>query len=253
MQENMEGTLRRVQKLLAIAQDDRANPQEAAAAAQMAEKIMRKYQIDHSQFIQQELKSGKAMKVMATSANMKRDDPSRPRLTKNPSWAGWLAYRVAKLNDCETRFGWDNAKGATVEFFGYDSDVQVSTWTFDYLVGVLIGAMKTYQRSGVTRSKAESESYRRGFVLAVCSNLQRMAEQKQAEAHKAQGGSYALVVSKQQAIVEHFGATTYRTAKSASSVRDGIAYAAGFEVGSKVDINVRGVGSSTINETRRLK
>lgn len=35
MSDNLDSIMRRVQKLLAIAQDDRANPNEAAAAAAM--------------------------------------------------------------------------------------------------------------------------------------------------------------------------------------------------------------------------
>lgn len=48
----LDAVIRRVQKLLAIAQDDRANEHEAAAAAAQAEKLMRKFQIDHTDFIE---------------------------------------------------------------------------------------------------------------------------------------------------------------------------------------------------------
>ena len=39
---DLESILRRVRKLLAIAEDGRGDPNEAAAAAQQAERIMRK-------------------------------------------------------------------------------------------------------------------------------------------------------------------------------------------------------------------
>ena len=56
--EDKDSILRRIQKLLAIAGDDRADPNEAAAAAGMAEKVMRKYQIDHAELIMNGLKQG---------------------------------------------------------------------------------------------------------------------------------------------------------------------------------------------------
>lgn len=59
--ENLEGVLRRIQKLLAIANDSRANPEEAAAAASMAHKIMQKYQIDHTEVIMAEINRGDSM------------------------------------------------------------------------------------------------------------------------------------------------------------------------------------------------
>ena len=56
--ENLESVIRRVQKLLAIAEHERSDPNEAAAAAGMAEKIMRKYQLDYSAVIITALKKG---------------------------------------------------------------------------------------------------------------------------------------------------------------------------------------------------
>ena len=49
--ENLEGVMRRIQKLLAIANDGRGDPNEAASAAAMAEKMMRKYQLDNADIV----------------------------------------------------------------------------------------------------------------------------------------------------------------------------------------------------------
>lgn len=102
----LEGVMRRIQKLLAIAGDDRANPAEAAAAASMAEKVMRKYQLDHADIIASELRS-KAPDVgdSAVFANMKRDDPKRPSLTKTPAWGQMLSVAIAQLYDCHVMNG----------------------------------------------------------------------------------------------------------------------------------------------------
>ena len=50
-QEVSDDVLRRVQKLLALASDNRANQNEASAAADMAERLMHKYQIEHQDVI----------------------------------------------------------------------------------------------------------------------------------------------------------------------------------------------------------
>ncbi len=243
----LANVMRRVQKLLAIAQDSRADANEAAAAASQAEKIMRKYQIDNADVISASFRNKTAaagmMKRAQCSANMKRDDPKRPPLKKNPAWAGWLGYRLAMLYDVQVLYCF-KAGHASVEFRGYEADVDMAAFTFDYLVSALIGAMKAYQRSGVKRSKVESESYRRGFVLALCVSLQRMKEDKDEEMNSV-SSSRALVVLKMQAVDEHYGEAKYGTAKASKATVIGSAYAAGRAAGERVDVSRRGVGSNS--------
>jgi hypothetical protein len=249
MNDELQGVMRRIQKLLAIANDDRANPNEAAAAAQQAEKIMRKYQIDHADAMRTDL----GQKANFTNADciaiMKRDVTGKGAHTpkKVPGWGGWLAFSVAKLNDCEIRYAF-TPKGAVIRFFGFAADVQVAAWTFDYLVSQLIGSLREYQKTA-TRSKQESESYRRGFTLSVCSMLDKEKAKKDQEMAAA-ATSRSLVVAKSQAIAEHFGDFTYRsTSSSANLLSD--AYHAGREAGSKVQLR-QGVSSNASSATLRL-
>lgn len=251
---DLESVMRRVRKLLAIAQDPRANPAEAAAAAGQAERIMTKFQLDHAQVLGAQMKSaGATFATVEVSANMKRNDPSRPALKKNPPWAGWLGVRCAKLNDCEVRFahrqspkGWE----AVVQFCGIESDAQVAGWMFEYLVNELIKGMHAYQRGGVTRTKLESESYRRGFVMALCDQL-RKAEGDKARDFAASSSGTALMVVKNQLVTEHFGEFKYGTAK-AVEIKAGHAYRAGQAAGQKVDALRRAVGGAAGSSTLRL-
>lgn len=243
-------TLRRVQKLLAIAQDDRANPAEAAAAAQQAERIMRKFSIDNAEVLAQQMRAGSAaFATRQCSANMKRDDPRRPPLQRNPPWAQWIAVAVARLHDCQARNS-HGEKGACLEFRGVEDDVQVAAWTFDFLVGSLIAGSRNFQRAG-SRTKTESESYRRGFVQSLLSSLSKMLAEKAAEM-RSTSSSTALVVVKAQAVAEHFGEVKYKTTKSAP-VRDGQAYHSGRVDGSRVDVGRRAVGSSTSSPAFALR
>lgn len=239
---DMSSILRRVNKLLAMAKDGRGDANEAAAAAAQAENIMRKFNIEHADLLAAEIKAGGAkFAKVQVSANMKRDDPSRPRLKRNPPWAGWLAIRVARCNDCDVRYGWNHDKGAIVEFCGFESDATVAGWMFEYLVQEMITGCKTYQRT-ITRTKAESDSFRKGFVLAMCSKLSKLQTEKDAEMQQAVS-SRALVVSKTQAIAEHFGEFKYGESRTVTSSVSS-AYHAGSAAGSKVDVGRRGVGHS---------
>lgn len=235
MNQNLEGVLRRVQKLLAIANDDRANPNEAAAAASQAEKIMRKYQIDEADAMRSDLANKDNFSTADCVAIMKRDVKGKGahRPSKVPGWGGWLAYPCAKLNDCEIRYAYTE-RGAVIRFFGFAADVQVASWTFDYLVSQMIGSLRQYQKNEA-RSKVESESYRRGFVLAVASMLNNSIAAKKAEMAAAVS-SRALVVVKAQAVSERFGDFNYRTGGTSNATLEGNAYSAGRAAGSKVSL-----------------
>lgn len=235
MSEDLNNVMRRIQKLLAIAQDTRANPAEAAAAAAMAEKVMRKYQIEHADLVQREVRGDQdAMTFMDVQAKMKMfelADGCKPK--KVPPWSGWLAYHLAKLHDCELRYV-HSERGVAIRLFGYRVDVQVAAWTFDYLVQQVVGGLKDYQRGGTTRSKAESESFRRGFVLAVCNTIDAAKAEKDA-AMAATVTSRALVVSKAVALAERYGEFNYRTVKSAHK-HNAEAYCAGRAKGQQVKL-----------------
>jgi hypothetical protein len=245
-----DNVLRRVQKLLAMANDGRGNPHEAAAAAQQAEKLMRKYQLDNADVIQQELKAKQgAVQRSSVFANMKRDDPKRPPLKTNPPWGQHLAVAVAKLNDCQVRQGFAHDKHGThsacLNIFGYTADVQVACWMFDYLVGCTIEAVKKFnaeRRKLQCADKAASEAFRKGFMTILTARIYAMGEEKERE-QAAAVTSRALVISKQTAIVEAFGDFGYRQSKEAR-VKDYDAYSAGMKQAKTVDLNNRGIGGT---------
>lgn len=239
---DMDSVMRRIQKLLAMANDGRGDANEAATAAAMAEKLMRKFNIENADLLIKKVRAGDAQfATKSCSANMKRDDPRRPPLQNNPPWGQWLAYEVAKLNDCELRQG-RSATGAVLTFMGFDSDVQVAAWMFDYLVGELIKGCKAFNKAA-PRSKVESNSFRMGFVGVLQEKVREMRKEKDAEMQEVVA-SRALVVSKTQALVEHFGAFTYKESNSHAKV-NGSAFRDGVAAGSKVDVGRRGVGSTS--------
>jgi len=239
---NMDSVMRRIEKLLAMANDGRGDANEAATAAAMAEKLMRKFNVDHADILVNQIKAGGTkFGRVSCSANMKRDDPRRPLLVKNPPWGQWLAFEVARLNDCELRQGRDH-RGAVLVFMGFESDAQVAGWMFDCLVGELIKGCRAFNKAA-PRSKIESNSFRMGFVNVLQDNIRKMRKEKAEEMQQAVA-SRALVVSKTQAIVEHFGEFEYRESKSDIKV-SGSAFSAGVAAGSKVDVGRKAVGGSS--------
>lgn len=239
---NTDKLLERVRKLLAIANDTRANPNEAAAAASQAENIMRKFNIDHADVLLKRVQSGEEeFDTVVVSAFMKRDVNNGHVQKRSPNWAGWLAVRVAMLNDCDVRVVWDQTRGIAMKFCGYKADVQVSGWMFDYLLTCMINDVRAWQRVA-PRTKIASNQYREGYVMAVCDKLRTMQAERTA-AMQAASNTTALVVAKAAAIAEKFGSVSYTQGK-ARNVRDIDAYIAGSEAGSRVDVGRRAVGAN---------
>ena len=243
-EENLDGVMRRIQKLLAIAQDHRADPAEAAAAAGMAERIMRKYQLEHADLIEKELKRGGESFASAECGTTL--EPER-RSTKASGWAGILAVAVAKLHDCQARYVDTERYGRSLRFSGYKADAEMARFTYVYLVQTMATAARAYNIEVIKADgfgdRQKVETFRQGFVSALMVLLKQALKDKQTEV-EAESRSRALVIVKTQAVDAHFG--TVRYAKSRGHSGAGThSYAEGFERGSRVDVGRRGIGQST--------
>jgi hypothetical protein len=234
---NLEATMRRIAKLLAIAQDGRGDPNEAAAAARMAESIMRKYQIEHADLISVELNKGAAESFADEDVGSSLDPEGKSK--ESSGWSGILAVAVAKLHDCQARFVRTAKHGKTLRFSGYAADAQMARFTYCYLVSQMVQATKAYQRECSYNVRAESEAFRRGFNTSVCKLLADARRAKLAEM-QSESASRGLVVLKDNAVAKHFGDIRYRSAGSYRT-RQGDAYSSGREQGSRVDVNRRGI------------
>lgn len=241
---DLDSVMRRIQKLLAIAEDTRANANEAAVAAAQAAKLMQKYQIDHADVVKKDLTRPDAFETLDASVIMKKGMSHRPKLV--PKWGQWLAVEIAKLNDCHVRLGYSAAHGAVVRFFGYKSDVQVAGWMFDYLVDTTIRGIRQYQKEGY-RSKADSEDFRKGFVQAICWTIAKAIKEKD-EMMKATSSSRELVLVKTQAVVEHFGEFKYNDKAKSKVNYHSDAYRNGVAKGAQVRLSTGGITDDTSNK-----
>lgn len=241
--DNLASILRRVEKLLAIAGDDRANPEEAAAAAGMAERIMRKYQIDHADIILSSLKRGDDMEEVRCVAKG-RVASTDCRITRVPAWAQWMAVRIAQLNETNLRISSTPEGEACVNFQGFGADAKLAGYTFNYLVAATNRLCAAFRSSPqfLVMGRAAANSYRNGVALGICSSLEAAIKAKLAETAAASVSGRSLVVVKAQAVAERFG--ELKTKKGSVTTRVASAFSSGVAAGREVNVNTRGIGSS---------
>jgi hypothetical protein len=232
----IDNILRRVHKLLAIAGDSRANPAEAAAAASQAEKIMRKYQIENADVIAASMKLNDYFDTQDIGGTMNTEAVSK----STTSWAGMLALAIARLNDCKSAWVRSPKYGVCIRYSGYKSDTQVALWTHQYIVNQLIIALGEHKKTNPTHRK-ESESFRKGFIVAVIDNIEQAIEEKKLEMTET-SNSRDLVLVKTQAVFERFGIQKIKLKKYNTGAA---AYQKGHSEGSKLNINVRGVSDNS--------
>ena len=238
---DLENVLRRVHKLLAIAGDDRGNAAEAAAAASQAEKIMRKYQIEHADVITASLQRDDSFDQQDIGGTMNPSAVSRSTTV----WAGMLSLAVARLHDCRASWARTQALGVCLRYSGYKSDTQVALWTHLYVVNQMVSALRRHQKEHGS-DRQDSERFRKGFIIAVVNSIKEAIAAKHAEMAQAVD-SRALVVVKAQAVSERFGRQQERKNRFSNS---GDAFQRGHAEGRKVDVGRRGLAGDTAQAVR---
>lgn len=231
---DLENVMRRVKKLLAIAEDGRANAEEASAAAGMAERIMRKYQIEHADILAVELTRGGAESFSHEDVGSTLNPEGYSQ--EASGWAGILGVAVAQLHDCQARYVKTIKHGKTLRFQGFAADAQMARFTYLYLVAAMNAAAKQFTKEGDC-DRRDLTDFRRGFNSAVCALLANATQAKKREMQEA-SSSRALVIAKDRAVAEHFGAVKYR---STGQRRGGDAFREGQARGSKVDVTRSGL------------
>lgn len=251
-QANKESITRRVQKLLAIAQDARANPHEAAAAAAQAEKIMRKFQIDHADLIAHEIKSDPSQ---MTTAETRADAITNGTKAKTiPPWASILAAAVADLAEVGVTTHTSAELGKCVRFYGYKSDVELAVWIMQYLIGAINALAFEYRKTDDYKinGRAVLSDYRKGCSSAIVGKIREFVRQREDE-KKTMSQGRELMVVKADAIVARWGSVVVSRSKARSfTMRNEEAWQEGRKAGQKVDIHRRGLGSNTQSDTLKL-
>lgn len=229
--ENLDSVMRRVQKLMAIAEHERSDPNEAAAAAGMAEKIMRKYQIEQSDVIMASLKKGDDLGTEDVLATAKTNGTP---VKKVPLWAGWIAVGVSKLNDCGARICHNSKGEAVVRFFGFTADVKIAGYMLTYLLETTNRLCNEFKKTPEYAMGGRSlvNSYRQGVAMGITSSINALVKAKTEQVAASTGTS--LIVVKSQAIAERYG--SFGTSVSKTSVSRGGAFYNGVADGKNVSV-----------------
>ncbi len=249
MSDNLDAVMRRIQKLLAMAEDGRGDPNEAAAAASMAAKLMRKFQLDHADVVMASLKRDSEFDEVDVVATAKTNGT---RVQAIPTWAQWIAVEVARLNDVRVVISsTQTAKGreACLRFMGFKADTQVAGWTLSYLVETVNRLCVAFRKNPtyLIHGRTEMNAYRHGVVTGINLNLRNAQQAKAAENAQVSSGR-DLVVAKAQALDAKYG--EFKTGKT-SKVNTGRAFGDGVRDGRQVDVERRAVGTSQADTTLR--
>lgn len=218
----------RIAKMLAKA-DNNTNEHEAAAAAQMARKLMDKYQID-------EIDIG-----AVTDGQQFGEELSDETYKYMPQWKNILSVAVGRYNDCESGAVPSSVGGDKyqIKWMGFKDDVKIAKQMYNYLCAVIDQCTSTYMRDmGYTRYNARVGTiFKEAMAARLCVRLRAMTEEREAEAITATGTS--LIIVKSTAVAEYFGEVKYAKTKykAPSKPDELIAAVAGQAAGEKAAIN----------------
>lgn len=247
--------LEKIKKLLAFAGDSRGNPNEVAAAARQVEAMLRKYNLEMSDVIMDELNADSDAVGDATFFLRYR---KRSKVYDTlPKWANWIAVRTAKLFDCHVvAVKAQAAPGADYEaafrFFGYQTDLVICTWMMDYFLAEIFRASKKHPEIVGRRAH---DAFRDAAAMVLCQRLLEVVEERERAARGPSGATpgTALVVRKQQAIEDKYGTFEYGKPSKLREDYDVDAFVKGAEAGRQISINPGKPLEGPQADTPRLK
>ena len=203
----------RIRKMLALANNN-SNPNEAATAAAMAEKLMRRHQLAHADVVLKDIEESGVETV----------DIGRETV-RTPKWHTPLFVGCAELNEC-TVVTTRHSGHSWQTFYGCGGDAQVAAEMTKYLIGEVNRLSKRYGGS--------KNEFRQGAAMTLYQRLQEMSAERRAEMAQA-ATSKELVVVK-SALIQRAVPSTRREATTMKP-RDADAYQAGKDAGSRVSLN----------------
>lgn len=211
----------RIRRLLALANDP-ANPNEAAAAAAAAQKLMFKHSISAEQLEiqEEELVTCEAYRVQGKQVQY---------------WRHILITGVARSNDCRAY-----RSGNTLQLFGTEAQVQTVRYIYAYLDRTIEALCKTSLSVALAAvdSKTARSSFKLGAAEQVCLRLWQAYKAQRREV-EGQGTALAIINNKLARLekeYENIGTQSYRRKVST----DDEMCAAGHRAGAKIPLENRG-------------
>lgn len=215
--EETKKVIERIRKMLAMA-NDKANVHESAVAAGMAERLMRKYQLDMADITPPEQMYGARDVNAEYQWTGGRADP----------WVEWIAVASAHLNDCEVKYtGHKSNLSMGFQFIGVGPDPTVAAEIFKYLHGEIQRLAKQ------VKGRKQINSFRTGASSEVSYRLRELKHERDKE-FRAKATGTALVIHKKALIEQEYGSFCYGSARTNYS--DAEAYHAGRRAGAGINL-----------------
>ena len=152
--------LDKIKKLLALAQDPGASPQEAETASRQAASLMAKHNLDMADLEAHELET--EWDITESAIPGARPGKKDPR--KVPIWIGIMAFGVALYTRTRTV-----TRGGMVVYRGARADVELAHWMLKALIDL------AYNQS---KGSLDPSAFRNGFAQAIQSRLKAMTRDR---------------------------------------------------------------------------
>jgi len=195
--------LDKIKKLLALAQDPAASPNEAETASRQAAALMAKHNLDLADLEAHELET----EWDITEASMPGCRPGKKDPRKVPVWIGIIAFGVSIYT--RTRV---ITRSGQVVYRGARADVELAHWMLKALIDL------AYSRS---RDSDDPGGFRNGFAIAIQTRLKTMSKER--DQVEAESPGALVVVDKLEAKLDELFGSRQGKPSHARSNADGFA------------------------------
>jgi hypothetical protein len=252
-----EKAIQTVARLLALAENKTANPNEAAVAAAQAQRIMEQHNLDRA--IVDNERGDLLTPLDECELFDGHDDEHLPLWVggKQITWRTWLASGLAKLNDCAIVV-YSGGGICKLTVVGTPTDVAVLRYVFTFVAREIDRLGKQAARRGVIYGRTGGNNFRIGAVEAVLHNVEQQKREARREFVREHGsrGRRAIVRLDRKALATNEAKSRFfkklGKGRRATMQRDTLARLAGHKAGKSINVHTS-LGSGGASNTPALK
>lgn len=224
--------IRKTQKLMAIAMDDRGNRNEAERALVQAEALIRKFGLE-----QAEIANTQAAIDFDWADAFHAYGPPQSPAKDCPKWFQIVSTGVATFTDTIVRLHRDAARGCGVGFYGERADTLFAQWLVGYLKASVWGALNLARKDHPEWGRIETEDFRKAMAVRLSSRMRDLRRERDVEfavstSPQGIGTALVLVNDKLTRRDAQFGSPKYTSSRIA--MRDQTAAHKGSQAGDQV-------------------
>lgn len=230
---NDETVRSKIAKLMAMGMDGRGNEHEAESALRMAEKLMRKHNIDRAEILERD----PTVKIQYNWTT-ELVPVSHPRPVKQaPLWFGWMVATVGLFTDTRVQLRYHTEKQMCAQFMGDETDVEYAIWLCAHLRDAIRNEAAAYAAPGLNSDQKWRN--REEFRHSMARRLNRRMNDLIDERKTVYSQSTALVVvnDKIKQRDTQFGVQQYAKSKARPMKGDKASQMAGIAAAERVNLH----------------